>query len=61
MNYDKTVAYFLAEPVGGRLRLEGGFDAFRWVRRAEAHRLLHWKNDRDVVARAFEILKASEA
>ncbi len=61
VNYDKTVAYFLAEPVGGRLRLEGGFDAFRWVRRAEAHRLLHWKNDRDVVARAFEILKASEA
>lgn len=59
-NVDKTVAYFLAEPVGGRLRLEGGFDEGRWVNRAQAMRLLHWKNDRDVVAKAFEILRASK-
>ena len=59
MNYDKTVAYFLAEPVGGRLKLEGGFDASRWASRREALRLLHWKNDRDVVTKAFEILEAS--
>ena len=56
MNYDKRVAYFLAEPVGGRLRLEPGFDEGRWVSRAEALRLLRWKNDRDVVAKAFELM-----
>lgn len=61
VNVDKTVAYFLAEPVGGRLRLEGGFDEGRWVNRAQANRLLHWKNDRDVVGKAFEILAGSEA
>ena len=59
-NVDKTVAYFLAEPVGGRLALEAGFDGARWVGRSEALRLLHWKNDRDVVLRAFEILGPAE-
>ncbi len=60
VNYDKSVAYFLAEPVGGRLKLEGGFDEARWVARAEALRLLHWKNDRDVIAEAFDVLGAAE-
>lgn len=60
VNYDKSVTYFLAEPVGGRLKLEGGFDEARWVTRTEAPRLLHWKNDRDVVARAFEILEVAD-
>lgn len=60
-NFDKTVAYFLAEPVGGRLRLEEGFDEARWVRRAQALRLLFWKNDRDVVQRAFEILETTRS
>ena len=55
-NYDKKVAYFLAEPVGGRLEPEPGFDEGRWVSRAEASRLLHWQNDKDVVARAFEVI-----
>jgi len=55
-NVDKTVTYFLAEPVGGRLRLEGGFDEARWATKSEALRLLHWKNDRDVVLRAFGVL-----
>ncbi len=58
-NYDKTVTYFLAEPVGGRLEPESGFDEARWVSRAEALRLLHWKNDKDVVARAFDAMHAS--
>ncbi len=58
VNYDKSVAYFLAEPVGGRLKLESGFDEARWVTKPEAMRLLHWKNDRDVVVRAFEVLAA---
>lgn len=59
VNYDKTVAYFLAEPVGGRIRLEPGFEEARWVTRDEARRLLHWPNDRDVVAKAFEVLAQS--
>jgi len=59
LNYDKSVAYFLAEPVRGRLQLEAGFDEARWFSRPQALRLLHWKNDRDVVQRAAEILEAS--
>jgi len=57
VNVDKTVAYFLAEPVGGRLALEAGFDDSRWVGRPQALRFLHWKNDKDVVEKAFEILE----
>ena len=60
MNYDKTVTYFLAEPIGGRLEPEPGFDEGRWVARAEALRLLHWQNDKDVVERAFESLSRSD-
>jgi len=58
VNYDKTVAYFLAEPIGGRLEPEPGFDEARWVTREEAMRLLHWKNDKEVVARAFEAIRS---
>jgi len=58
VNYDKTVAYFLAEPIGGRLEPEPGFDEARWVTRDEAMRLLHWKNDKEVVARAFEAIRS---
>ena len=54
VNVDKTVAYFLAAPIGGRVRPEPGFDEGRWVSRSEAMRLLHWPNDREVVARAFD-------
>lgn len=57
MNVDKRVVYFLAERIGGRLSLEPGFDDARWCTRAEALRLLHYENDRDVVAAAF---RASE-
>lgn len=61
MNVDKTVAYFLSEPVGGRLRPERGFDEARWVSGAQGLRLLHWKNDRDVVRGALTILADREA
>ena len=54
VNVDKVVEYFLAEPAGGRVHPEEGFDEARWVERDEALRLLHWKNDRDVVTAAFE-------
>jgi uracil-DNA glycosylase family 4 len=56
VNYDKRVDYFLAEPIGGRLRPEAGFDRVRWVRRSEAMKLLSWPNDKEVVARAFDAL-----
>lgn len=61
VNLEKSVTYFLAEPTGGRLRTESGFDEARWVGRDEALALLHWPNDRDVVARAFDVLRATEA
>ena len=54
VNVDKTVAYFLATPIGGRVRPEPGFGEGRWVSRSEAMRLLHWPNDRKVVAIAFD-------
>src|SRR6266508_997804 len=54
VNYHKTVAYFLAEPVGGEVRPEPGFEEARWVTHEEALRLLRWPNDRDVVSKAFE-------
>jgi len=57
VNYDKTVTYFLAEPIGGRLEPEPGFDEVRWVSREEAMRLLHWKNDKEVVDRAFQAMR----
>ena len=57
VNYDKTVVYFLAEPIGGRLTPEAGFDEGRWVTRTEAMRLLHWPNDLDVVGHAFETVR----
>ncbi len=56
VNCEKTVAYFLAEPIGGAVRLEAGFDASLWASRAQALRLLHWKNDREVVSRALDLL-----
>ncbi len=56
VNFEKTVTYFLAESIGGRLEPEPGFDEARWVTREEAMRLLHWKNDKEVVARAFEAI-----
>ncbi len=55
-NVDKSVQYFLAEAVGGRVRPEPGFDEARWCTRAEALRLLHYDNDRRVVRAAFDAL-----
>jgi DNA polymerase len=56
-NVEKRVAYFLAERVGGRVKLEPGFDDARWLTRSEALRRLHFENDRTVVRRAFEALR----
>ena len=57
VNYDKRVSYFLAEPVAGNVKLEKGFDGFRWVDRSQALELLRWPNDRDVVSSALDLLE----
>src|SRR5439155_22669836 len=57
VNNDKPVVYFLAVATGRRLKPEPGFDEARWVTREEAMRLLQWKNDKEVVARAFEAIR----
>lgn len=59
LNYDKRVAYFLAERIGGRLRPEAVFDAARWVSRSEAVNLLFWQNDKDVIARAYRVIRSA--
>ena len=58
-NVDKRVVYFLAERVGGRLKLEPGFDDARWFTKSDALRRLHFENDRTIVRRAFEALAGS--
>src|SRR2546422_1506662 len=59
VNVDKRVVYFLSERVGGRLKLEPGFDDARWFTRSDALRRLHFENDRIVVRQAFEALAGS--
>lgn len=53
-NYDKRVVYFIAHVRGGEVRLEDRFDAWRWVTPARARALLHYRNDRTVLARALK-------
>ncbi len=50
----KRVTYFLAAPVGGKVRLEPGFDRYLWATKAQALRLVHYANDREVLHRAFD-------
>ncbi len=57
VNYDKTVKYYLAEVVGGSVKLEPIFDGYRWCSEKEALRLLHYENDKRVVRRAFRRLR----
>ncbi len=57
VNYDKTVKYYLAEVVGGSIKLERGFDTHRWCVEKEALRLLHYENDKKVIRKAFKRLR----
>ncbi|MFQ6106627.1 MAG: uracil-DNA glycosylase family protein [Thermoplasmata archaeon] len=55
VNYDKSVTYYLARAPGHQKpRLENRFDKHKWCTKKEALRLLHHRNDFDVVTRAFE-------
>jgi 8-oxo-dGTP pyrophosphatase MutT (NUDIX family) len=58
----KTVHYFLMEPTGGDLeRHDHEFDKVRWVRFDEAPDLLTFETERDLVARAAEIVEPPAA
>jgi 8-oxo-dGTP pyrophosphatase MutT (NUDIX family) len=58
----KTVHYFLMEPTGGDLeRHDHEFDKVRWVRFDEAGDLLTFETERDLVARAAEIVEPPAA
>lgn len=56
VNYRREVDYFLARRKGGRIRLERGFDDYRWASRDEALRLMYWEDDRNIVRLAFELV-----
>ncbi len=58
VNYDKRVVYFLAAPRAGRLRLEQGFRAWRWVDPKTAAKLLPYANDRRVLRAAYRARQA---
>ena len=58
----KTVHYFLMDPVGGDLAAhDHEFEQVRWVTFAEARTLLTFETERALVARAAEIVGVSSA
>ena len=52
MNFDKTVYFFLVRVRGGKVKLERGFEDYRWCTYEEACRILHYANDRSVLRAA---------
>jgi uracil-DNA glycosylase len=57
----KRVTYFLAKPIGGKVRLEPGFDRYLWATKPQALRLVRYANDREVLRWAFRRIEASHA
>jgi 8-oxo-dGTP pyrophosphatase MutT (NUDIX family) len=52
----KTVHYFLMEAVGGDLaHHDHEFDEVRWVRVSEAHSLMSFPTEREIVVRALTL------
>jgi len=58
VNYDKRVIYHVARPRGGRVRLEPGFDAWRWATPRAAAKLLPYANDRKALGAALAVAQA---
>jgi len=58
VNHDKRVVYFLANPIGGVVKLEDRFDASRWVPPGRAFRMLPYRNDKTVLRAALKARKA---
>ena len=54
----KTVTFFLAEVLGGEVRLSHEHTDFLWASYEEALELIPYENLRDVLARAVERLRA---
>jgi uracil-DNA glycosylase family 4 len=52
VNDDKIVHYFLARVRKGKIKLERGFEDYRWCTFNEACRILHYANDRSVMKAA---------
>jgi len=55
VNYNKRVVYFAARRRGGKVRLEPGFDAYRWTEAATAAKVLPYANDRRVLRAALAV------
>lgn len=53
-NHDKRVVYFLANPIGGVVKLEDRFDAWRWAWPSSALRTLPYQNDKAVLRAAIK-------
>ena len=59
---DKTVHYWLMEPVGGDLsRHDREFERVRWVSFDEAPAILTFETERSLVATAREVLALADA
>jgi 8-oxo-dGTP pyrophosphatase MutT (NUDIX family) len=55
--YHKTVHYFLMQPLGGDVGLhDHEFDEVAWIPVGEAHKLLTYKNEAEVVAKALDMI-----
>lgn len=51
---DKSVRYYLMEPIGGDLAdHDGEFDEVRWFAAAEADAVMQFATERDILARAL--------
>ncbi len=60
VRYHKRVHHWLMEPVGGELaNHDHEFDDAVWMPIAEAHRAIHFENQREVVAEAAKALGAA--
>ena len=56
IRYNKTVYFFLMEPVGGSLEEhDPEFDIVEWVSLAEAYRRMSYKNEIRMVSQAVDI------
>jgi len=57
VNHNKIVHYFLAKVKKGKVRLERGFEDYRWCTCEGACRILHYANDRSVIRAASKAVR----
>ena len=62
VRFNKTVHFFLMRPIGGDVTLhDHEFDDVRWVQLEEAHGLLSYATERDVLHAAAKLIDTLEA